>query len=214
MANCTLGRTPPAKTTKSAGSVPWSVTTPRNGLVAFKGLDGGPGQDLDAARFHVEFDELGHVPIEQPEDLRLFFHECDSAADLDERFGEFDTDQAGADDDDVASFPRGEDGLEAFGVADAVEREDVLEVDVGNGWDNGGSAGSEHEFVVFEPGFLPVDQIPDLETAVFPIDSDGLRLIHDADAFELLEEDGVANNAGRRGHELLGIFDDSGDVIG
>ena len=53
-------------------------------------------QAEDKTLVEWRFDQAGDFPIEQTQDLRSFFHHGDPAADSDQRFGELDTDQAGA----------------------------------------------------------------------------------------------------------------------
>ena len=52
---------------------------PRDRPVAFKRLDRRTGQDLDAVRLHVEFDQPGHLPVEQAQDLRALLDQGDAA---------------------------------------------------------------------------------------------------------------------------------------
>ena len=94
--------------------------------------------------------QQGHRAIERGQHLVEHFNEGDVLAEVDELFGHFQADEAGADHrDPLCGFGR---GLEVIHVLHGTESDDARVVDPGKGGSQGCGTRGEKELVVAQPG--------------------------------------------------------------
>ena len=174
----------------------------------------GMGHDLDALAFHVPFHQAGDLPVEHAQHLCFPFDDGDPAATAGEGLGNLDAHEPAADNDDIAGQSRCQGRLDAFGVRHAMKGEHPSLVDAREGWNDGGSPGGQHQFVVRNPRFFAARPSANAHPLAVPVDFQGLGGTAHMHIFDFLKKDRVAGHAHGGGGQFPFVADSPRDVVG